>query len=37
VLRFTHGQVVREPDAVARTIALALRRGSAAAARAAAR
>ncbi|HKG04586.1 MAG TPA: type IV toxin-antitoxin system AbiEi family antitoxin domain-containing protein [Conexibacter sp.] len=37
VLRFTHGQVVREPDAVARTIALALRRGSVAAARPAAR
>jgi very-short-patch-repair endonuclease len=37
VLRFTHGQVVREPDSVARTIGLALRRGSAAAAHAAAR
>jgi predicted transcriptional regulator of viral defense system len=28
VLRFTHGQVVREPDAVARTVAEALRRGA---------
>ncbi|HEV7772753.1 MAG TPA: DUF559 domain-containing protein [Conexibacter sp.] len=29
VLRFTHGQVVREPDAVAHTIAVALRRAPA--------
>lgn len=29
VLRFTHGQVTREPDAVAHTIVLALRRGPA--------
>lgn len=30
-LRFTHGQVVREPEAVAQTIAIALRHGSASA------
>jgi very-short-patch-repair endonuclease len=37
VLRFTHGQVARQPHAVARTIAVALRRGSASAPRAPAR